>query len=378
MFSLLNLPWILDLNLDQVEFSALPSGLHLVEQDVVCVSQNIYSILSPWSITSDSLIPFFRYFTKDEQQGVCIFRRRKTTERGHRGFRLSSLGILLAKSRRSRAWRHVKALKELTSRIYSQLEHTEVLELRDDDWEPARIFFEERKLKRADLGGAGDWTGWSEELDGVGLIVLLYHPNFSSVCHSKAFAEPIDSNPTLHLPHLLRILGPSSLTLYKHILGRKRVLIYTLPPVEVACILCQVAADICFDSQNDPDDGDIPIRKLKGRHRFPVDILGMVTLTDVGRLELASQSGRGWVACKSSFIYQTEVLVLTRLEQARLMRFSWKSHLIMIYSLILRLQPQTKLHGLLFTHRNLYFRLNQGVLEGRLTVSRRYDLLGVT
>ena len=27
-----------DLNLDHVEFSALPSGLHLVEQDVVCVS----------------------------------------------------------------------------------------------------------------------------------------------------------------------------------------------------------------------------------------------------------------------------------------------------------------------------------------------------
>jgi hypothetical protein len=37
----------------------------------------------------------------------------------------------------------------------------------EEDWEPARIFFEERKLRRADLGGAGDWIGWSEELDGV-------------------------------------------------------------------------------------------------------------------------------------------------------------------------------------------------------------------
>ena len=117
-----------------------------------------------------------RYFTKDDQQGVCIFRRRKTNEHGHRGFRLSSLGILLAKSRRPRAWRHVKALKELTNRIYSQLEDTEVLEPRDDDWEPARIFFEERKLKRADLGGAGDWAGWSEELDGVSLSLLSIVP----------------------------------------------------------------------------------------------------------------------------------------------------------------------------------------------------------
>jgi len=122
-----------DLNLDHVEFSALPSGLHLVEQDIVCVSKKACSL---W------------YFTKDDQQGVCIFRRRKTTEHGHREFRLSSLGILLAKSRRPRAWRHVKALKEFTNRIYSQLEETEVLEPRDGDWEPARIFFEDRKLKR--------------------------------------------------------------------------------------------------------------------------------------------------------------------------------------------------------------------------------------
>jgi hypothetical protein len=39
----------LDLNLDQVEFSALPSGLHLVEQDVVCVSK---AKLIPNSLTS--------------------------------------------------------------------------------------------------------------------------------------------------------------------------------------------------------------------------------------------------------------------------------------------------------------------------------------
>ena len=84
------------------------------------------------------------------------------------------------------------------------------------------------------------------------------------------------------------------------------MLIYTLPPVEVACILCQVAADICFDSQIDSGDGDNSNGRLKGRHRDPVNILGMVTLTDVDRLQLASQSGRGWVACKSFLIYQVE------------------------------------------------------------------------
>ena len=55
-----------------------------------------------------------------------------------------------------------------------------MLEPRDGDWEPACIFFEERKLKRADLGGAGDWAGWSEELDGVGLFLLLIIPSSHS------------------------------------------------------------------------------------------------------------------------------------------------------------------------------------------------------
>ena len=32
-------------------------------------------------------------------------------------------------------------------------------------WEPARVFFDERKIRRADLGGAGDWSGWNNEFD---------------------------------------------------------------------------------------------------------------------------------------------------------------------------------------------------------------------
>jgi hypothetical protein len=55
-----------------------------------------------------------------------------------------------------------------------------VLEPRDGDWDPAHIFFEERKLRRADLGGAGDWAGWSEELDGVGLSFLPIIPTSHS------------------------------------------------------------------------------------------------------------------------------------------------------------------------------------------------------
>src|SRR5258708_37951253 len=104
----------------------------------------------------------------------------------------------------------------------------------------------------------------------------------------KAYAEPIDSNPTLHLPHLLRILGPSSLTLYKHVLGRKRILFYTLPPVEVACILCQIAADLCYESQLDVNPNEIQTGRLKGKHKDPINVLGMITLADLNRLDVES------------------------------------------------------------------------------------------
>ena len=100
------------------------------------------------------------YFTKDDHQGVCVFRRRRTSEDGHRGFRLSSLGILLAKSPRARPWQHVAALKQLVNTIYTSLEDRDTLEPMESDWDPARTFFEERKVP-ADLSSPRGWGGWT-------------------------------------------------------------------------------------------------------------------------------------------------------------------------------------------------------------------------
>jgi len=124
------------------------------------------------------------------------------------------------------------------------------------------------------------------------LLSSMFSP-CTDLCR-KAYSEPVSSNPTIHLPHLLRVLGPSSLTLYKHVLGRKRILIYTLPPVEVASILCQVAGDICYEAQATSEESG----RLKGKHREPINVLGMVTLVDLDRLEAESRTGRGWIACE--------------------------------------------------------------------------------
>jgi hypothetical protein len=131
-----------ELDLSQLEFNCLPSGLHLVDSDVV-------------------------YFSKGVHRGVCIFRRRQTTETGHRGFRLSSLGVLLAPSARPRPWRHASSLQSLVTDIFARLEESGVLQPTERDWDLARAWFEARKVRRSDLGGAGDWRGWSDELDDV-------------------------------------------------------------------------------------------------------------------------------------------------------------------------------------------------------------------
>ena len=254
----------------------------------------------------------FSYFTKDSHPGVCVFRRRRTTEHGQRGFRLSSLGVLLVNSARPRPWKHVDALKTLVDTIYSSLESRGVLEPFESDWEPAQAFFEERKVRTANLGGAGQWCGWSYELDNVRPEVL----ECCAIVLIKVFAQPniehSTSNPTLHLPHLLRILGPSALTLYKHVLGRRRILIYTLPPVEAACILCQVAADICFEAQIDPslltsegteDPSSWTRTRLRSKSKEGIKVLGMVTLSDLDKMHHEGKTGRGWIACTTDAIF---------------------------------------------------------------------------
>jgi hypothetical protein len=113
----------------------------------------------------------------------------------------------------------------------------------------------------------------------------------------------------MHLPHLIRILGPSIFTLYKHVLGRRRILIFTLPPVQAACTLCQVAADLCFDNQLQRDvlieglDDTSTVTgsraRLRGEHREGLKVLGMVTLNDLDRMRQEGESGTGWIACES-------------------------------------------------------------------------------
>ncbi|KZT57990.1 hypothetical protein CALCODRAFT_517068 [Calocera cornea HHB12733] len=220
-----------DISLDGVEFSTLPSGLHVVDEDVI-------------------------YFTKGSREGVCVFRRVKTDEAGQRGFKLGALGVLLEESTRPRPWLHVESLRKLV-----------------------------------DL-----------QQDGINTKSLSdYFSTYQMVPGTEVDEEDLEdeirlggrSNPYAHLPGLLRHLGPTSLLLYKYALARRRILIYTHPAVEPACMLA-------FCIQAMADIGTFELSKGRGGK---VPVLGLVGLIDIDRLKAEGEKGKGWIACTTDAIF---------------------------------------------------------------------------
>ena len=86
---------------------------------------------------------------------------------------------------RPRPWKHVTALKSLAQEIYASLGQ-EARELQEDDWAPAQRFFDERRVRHTDLGGAGDWHRWSEEVNDRGAEVSFPSFVLSIYFHSRA------------------------------------------------------------------------------------------------------------------------------------------------------------------------------------------------
>ena len=178
-----------DINLDGVEFNVLPSGLHLVERDIVYVD-SMHEVFS----LSDECI--HRHFSHSSFTGLAIYRRRPTLSHGHRGFRLSSLGILINASQCPRPWMHLDSLEAVADEVYGRAEKREeeenaqgrpdddagsvktgsivsVGDLREEDFAPARQWFEERKAKEVvSIPTEKMWNGWSDELDGVSSTIF--------------------------------------------------------------------------------------------------------------------------------------------------------------------------------------------------------------
>lgn len=82
-----------------------------------------------------------------------------------RGFRLESLGILVARSSRPRPWRHLAALKELSHKLDDRwtsldTQYSDTEENRD--WTLLKDWYLRRVFRR--IGEEGKWVDWEEEL----------------------------------------------------------------------------------------------------------------------------------------------------------------------------------------------------------------------
>jgi len=191
-----------------------------------------------------------------------------------RGARLLSVGVLVAPSVRPRPWRHIAVLKKFAVH----------LEDRYTVKKPLVEYFDLHKARGLSLGEPEVWDSWQAEL--LNATVGASPRKTGIISTTVLITNPQVDHPAFHLSHVLRILGISSLTIFKHALGRRRVLIYTQPPVEPACLLAQLAAVI--SSGEEGDSGVVTNR---------IGVLGVVGLIDIHRIERETESGRGWIAC---------------------------------------------------------------------------------
>ncbi|KAG8975398.1 hypothetical protein FRC05_005728 [Tulasnella sp. 425] len=246
--------------LDKIEFTSLPSGLHGVERDVV-------------------------YFNKEGHEAVaCFWRKQNETKDDRRGYQMEAYGVLLERSAYPRPWRHVPTLKTINDK--------DALE---------RYFNLHRKPTT---------PGTNSDSLPSSPIAFDWEAEILSSSSRTSSAASSSSHPLIHLPHLLRIVGPSFLTIYKHLLSRRRILFLTSAPVEAACLLTKACVDVAFPdvvmgnaSENGGGSATEDEAGLERDDRRPA-VLGAVGLMDIDRLKAESQTGLGWIACSTDTIFK--------------------------------------------------------------------------
>ncbi|KAG9008709.1 hypothetical protein FRB93_006255 [Tulasnella sp. JGI-2019a] len=197
------------------------------------------------------------YFVKDGLDAVSIFRRRKLPEaHGKRGYSMEAFGVFLGPSPYPRPWRHVTALQEIHDR------------------EALESYFHDHKYDALSPSNIPQTlSDWESELS-------------------------VSSHPLLQLPYLLRVIGPSFLTIFKYVLARKRVLLYTNTPVQIAGLLAKCCIDVAFGEIGGDE---------RGRPSSPDDrrpkALGTVGLIDIDMLKAESSTGLGWTACTTDALF---------------------------------------------------------------------------
>lgn len=254
-----------------VEYKALPSGLHTVNEDLV-------------------------YFVHENYAGISAFLN-KENDQDARGARMLATGVLVPinDSRMGQSWLHADGLKELVAR---QIGNPKDVKLLEEYW--AKYRMPDEQLSAA-----------ISVDESVPAASSQTKPNGYQRMRAMSDTAPKNPrtlsqhHPATALPILFKMFGPLVFPLYRAALLRKRILLVGEAPVEVNCNLVY-AISVLSSIQKVllpllPVD-DVPDMRL--RPLFNVGIQDIPLLVRANATESDIQDG--WIACTTDDVLATK------------------------------------------------------------------------
>ncbi|KAL9040219.1 MAG: hypothetical protein Q9180_002044 [Flavoplaca navasiana] len=269
---------------DSVEYKSLPSGLHHVQEDIV-------------------------YFIHhDEYAGISSYVRGEAQEL-ERNARMLAVGVLIPLSygRLGKCWKYADELKSLARKLVKDPTKKHLL---DNLWQEHRLQEDEHATRPPSVEGSPSALKGKSSPNGQ-------PPTRNrAVSSASALAPPGQTlsahHPALSLPTYLDTFGPLVFPLYKAALLRKRVLLISHAPVELAC---HFAYNISILSTLPSTLHDLlPLSPLPTRLRplfsvgvHDIPVLKTGSRNSAAQENLASQGqAYGWVACTTDGILSTK------------------------------------------------------------------------
>ncbi|KAI8071276.1 hypothetical protein BC940DRAFT_294040 [Gongronella butleri] len=255
-----------DVDLSGVEYQAICSGLHLVDNDVI-------------------------YFSRPNGYGVAVFQ--KTAIQQDRGATMQAFGLIA--TNRHTLWQHLAYLK-------AQLAEQDPLKEPTDEQRRAWIEYYEQHAHRGPFLSSQRVYYASrhpdpqllQPFDGVQQTMVYYLESAAAArTQAKAIAngtEPNADDPTTSLPDLLATLGPTIFVIWKSLLARRRVLLMTsAPPMQQLCHFVHMLAMVCQPPDFMRSDRAPPLTKYS------------IGINDIDSLEM--ELGASYIACTSDTIF---------------------------------------------------------------------------
>ncbi|CAB4441556.1 unnamed protein product [Rhizophagus irregularis] len=264
-----------DFDLKGIEFQALPSGLHAVNQDII-------------------------YFTRPPFIGVCVFRNEPTFDQSlDRGAHMAAVGVLVTPTAETglcgRPWNHLEFLQN------EILQHVNF----SDDYSSLVDYFEKRGIRLNSVDNdllsleseSGPSTLRRRALSSGSNSKFQYSRNrclSTSEMSTASYQVPVTPfHPAHHFPDFVRSCGPTIFLLWKAALLKKRILFYSPPPVEEACysvygtcLIANIPSTVSRTLRNKVD-------KMRPLFNVGVSDIPMVEATE-----------GGYAACTSDLIFQ--------------------------------------------------------------------------